>query len=117
MMVVSWELFQQLTHPERKPRKKLKPDHLVARDSFTGETMDLVAPEEFFKKKPRRKPGKRKGPASAKDFFDCTEEDKLPEVETKGRLIPAKEFFKILEKKEKATKTKRRGNAKKGKTK
>lgn len=55
MMVVSAELFEQLTHPERKSKKKLKTEDLVARDSFTGEKMNLVSPEEFFKKKENTK--------------------------------------------------------------
>lgn len=48
MMLVSWEVFQQLMHPERKLRKKLKPEKRVARDTFTGEKMTLVSLEEFF---------------------------------------------------------------------
>lgn len=52
MMLVSQELFMQLMNPERKPRRKLKPEDLVARDTFTGETMNLVFPEEFFDEKP-----------------------------------------------------------------
>ena len=61
MMVVSAEVYEQLMHPERKPKRKPKPEDLVARDSFTGEKMTIVSAEEFFKvnsaKKP--KPGKR----------------------------------------------------------
>lgn len=41
MMVISRELFDQLCHPERKPKRKLKPEDLVARDSLTGETITL----------------------------------------------------------------------------
>ena len=61
MMVVSAKVFEQLMHPERKPRKKLEPKDLVVRDSFTGERMNLGSPEEFFTKTLPRKPktGKR----------------------------------------------------------
>ena len=41
MMVISRKLFDKLCHPEKKPKRKLKPEDLVARDSFTGETMTL----------------------------------------------------------------------------
>ena len=69
MMVVSAEVFEQLMHPERKPKKKLKPEDRVARDSFTGEKMNLVSPEEFFKKKPRKKSRKGKRVPSVMEFF------------------------------------------------
>ena len=46
MLVVSHEVFEMLCHPERKPTRKLKPKDLVARDSFTGETMNLEIPNE-----------------------------------------------------------------------
>ena len=48
MMVVSRELFEQLCHPERKPKHPLDPKDLVARDSFTGETMSLASADDFF---------------------------------------------------------------------
>ena len=62
MIVVSPELFDRLCHPEKKYKRPLKPKELIARDTFTGETMTLQTPEEFFAKhgmeeakKPRRK--------------------------------------------------------------
>lgn len=54
MMVVSAELFEELCHPERKPKRKLKKSDLVARDSFTGETMKCISAKEFFAKKKGR---------------------------------------------------------------
>ena len=48
MIVVSHEVFEMLCHPERKPTRKLKATDLVARDSFTGETMSLEIPAHRF---------------------------------------------------------------------
>ena len=48
MLVVSSEVFEMLCHPERKPMRKLKAKDLVARDTFTGETMNLEIPNEPF---------------------------------------------------------------------
>lgn len=95
MMVVSWELFKQLTSPGRKPGRKLQPEDVVAHDTFSGETMEVLSPEEFFGGKPQEKPrgkargktpGRRSGknpgkwggknrrklpPVSFEEFFSC----------------------------------------------
>ena len=48
MLVVSQEVFEMLCHPERKPKRKLKAKDFVAKDSFTGEKMELYTLDEFL---------------------------------------------------------------------
>ena len=69
MFVVSKEVYERLMHPEKKDLPPLKPEERIARDSFTGEKMNLISPEEFFKKKPRKKSRTGTRPPSVTEFF------------------------------------------------
>lgn len=68
MLLVSQELYDRLCHSENKRSRPLKLEELVARDTFTGETMVLQSPEEFFgepSKSKKRKPRTKKPQANA----------------------------------------------------
>lgn len=58
MIVVSHAMYERLCHPEKKWSRPLKPEELIARDSFTGETMVLQTPEEIFGEPEKPKKGK-----------------------------------------------------------
>ena len=92
MIVVSAKLFEELCHPERTPKGKLKKSDLVARDIFTGETMKCVSASEYFKTT-STKSGRKSKQGSGKKSTRGKRSEKLPFQSKRRHFVSVQEFF------------------------